>query len=80
MIYIYIYIYDIYISPPINLMSRVFTICLLDRGSNPSQVIQKTLKMVLDASLLKSQDYNILIKGKVEQFRERSSTLPNNTV
>ena len=32
--------------------------------------------MVLDASLLKTQHYKVRIKGKVEQSRERSSTLP----
>ena len=35
--------------------------------------IPKTLKMVLDASLLKTQHYKVRIKGKVEQSRERSS-------
>ena len=29
--------------------------------------------MVLDASLLNTQQYKVRIKGKVEQFRERSS-------
>ena len=29
--------------------------------------------MVLDASLLNNQHYNVMIKGEVEQFRERSS-------
>ena len=32
--------------------------------------------MVLDASLLNTQHYKERIKGKVEQSRERSSTLP----
>ena len=41
-------------------------------GSIPGQVIPKTLKMVLDASLLNTQHY----KGKVEKSRERSSALP----
>ena len=31
--------------------------------------------MVLDASLLTTQHYNVRIKGKVEQSRERSSAL-----
>ena len=39
-------------------------------------VIPKTLKMVLDTSLLNSQQYKVRIKGKVEQSRERSSALP----
>ena len=32
--------------------------------------------MVLDASLLNIQQYKVGIKGKVEQSKERSSTLP----
>ena len=47
-----------------------------DLGSNPGRVIPKTLKMVLDTSLLNTQQYKVRIKGKVEQFRERSSALP----
>ena len=45
-------------------------------GSIPGRVIPKTLKMVLDTSLLNTQQYKVCIKGKVEQFRERSSALP----
>ena len=45
-------------------------------GSIPGRVIPKTLKMVLDTSLLNTQQYKVLIKGKVDQTRERSSTLP----
>ena len=41
----------------------------------PSRVIPKTLKMVLDTSLLNSQQYKVRNKGKVEQSRERSSAL-----
>ena len=37
---------------------------------------QRLLKMVLDTSLLNTQQYKVRIKGKVEQSRERSSTLP----
>ena len=37
---------------------------------------QRLKKMVLDASLLNTQQYKVGIKSKVEQFRERSSTLP----
>ena len=32
--------------------------------------------MVLDTSLLNTQQYKVRIKGKVEQSRERSSALP----
>ena len=45
------------------------------RGSIPGRVIPKTLKMVLDTSLLNTQQYKVRIEGKVEQSRERSSTL-----
>ena len=45
-------------------------------GSIPGRVIPKTLKMVLDTSLLNTQHYKVRIKGKVEQFSERSNALP----
>ena len=45
-------------------------------GSIPGQVIPKTFKMVLDTSLLKTEQYKARIKGKVEQSRERSGSLP----
>ena len=56
-------------------MSRVFTDGTGDQGSIPGQVIPKTQKMVLDATLLNTQHYKVGIKGKVEQSRERSSAL-----
>ena len=56
-------------------MVRVFANDPGDRGSIPGRVIPKILKMVLDASLLNTQYYKVLIKGKVEQSRERSSAL-----
>ena len=40
------------------------------------RVIPKTQKMVLDASLPNTQYYQVWIKGKMEQFREKSSALP----
>ena len=39
-----------------------------DLGSIPGRVI-KTLKVVLDTSLLNTQQYKVRIKGKVEQSR-----------
>ena len=51
-----------------------------DRGSIPGGVIPKTQKMVLDAPLLNTQHYKVGIKGKVEQSRERSSTLSYTSV
>ena len=47
-----------------------------DVCSIPGHVILKTLKMVFDTSLLKTQQYKVRIKGKVDQSKERSSTLP----
>ena len=40
------------------------------------RVIPKTLKTVLDTSLLNIQQYKVRIQGKVEQSRERGSALP----
>ena len=57
-------------------MSRVFTNSPGDQGSIPGCVILKTQKMVLDASLLNTQNYKVQIKGKVEQSKERYSALP----
>ena len=60
----------------IGIMVRVFANSPGDLGSIPGRVIPKTLKMILDASLLNTQHYKVRIKGKVEKSRERSSTLP----
>ena len=49
-------------------------------GSILRRVIPKTFKMVLDTSLLNTQQYKVRIKGKVEQSRERSSALPYTSV
>ena len=69
-LFIYIYIYNIGVAV------RVFANGPGHLGSIPGRVIPKTQKMVLDASLLNTQHYKVRIKGKVEQSRERSSTLP----
>ena len=60
----------------IGLVGRVLAIGLGDMGSIPGRVIPKTLKMVLDTTLLNTQQYKVRIKGKVEQSRERGSALP----
>ena len=57
-------------------VGRVFANASGDLGSIPSRVIPKTLKMVLDTSLLNAQQYKARIKGKVEQSREMSSAHP----
>ena len=41
---------------------------------------QKTQKMVLDATLLNTQQYKVRIEGKVEQTREWSRALPYTSV
>ena len=55
---------------------RVFSNGLGDLGSIPGRVIPKTLKMVLDTSLLNTHHYKVCIKEEVEQSRGRSSALP----
>ena len=59
-----------------GLVGRVFANGPRELGSIPDCIIPKTLKMVLDTSLLNTQHYKVCIKGKVEQSWERSSTLP----
>ena len=51
-------------------IKRVFANGPGDLGSIPSRVIPKTLTMLLNTSLLNTQQYKVHIKGKVEQSRE----------
>ena len=62
------------------LVGRVFAIGPGDLGSILGHVLPKTLKRVLDTSLLSTKQYKVRIKGKVEQSRERSNTLPYTSV
>ena len=64
----------------IGLVGRVFAYGPGDLGLIQGGVIPKTLKMVLDTSLLNTQQYKVRIEGKVEQSRERSSALPYTSV
>ena len=64
----------------IGLVGRVFNNGPGDLGSIPSRIIPKTLKMVLDNSLLNTQQYKEHIKGKGKQSRERSHALSNTSV
>ena len=64
----------------LKLSSIVFASGPGDQGSVPGQVLSKTQRMVLDAALLNTQHYKVLIKGKVEQSREWSSALPYTSV
>ena len=70
--FFFIFTFD---KPP-GLERRVFANGPVDLGSIPGRVIPNTLKMVLDTSLLNTQQFKVHIKGKVEQSRERTSTLP----
>ena len=69
-----------YQTKPIGIMVRVFANGPGDLGSISGRVITKTLKMVLNTSLLNTQQYKVRIKGKVEQSRERGSALPKTSV
>ena len=64
----------------IGLVGRVFANGPEDLGSIPGRVIPKTLKMVLDTSLLNTHQYKVYIKGKVEKSKERSSAYSNTLV
>ena len=62
------------------MMVRVSANDTRDLGSIPGRVILKTQKMVLDVSFLNAQQYKVRVKGKVEQSKERSGTLPYTSV
>ena len=64
----------------IGLGGSMFANGLGDLGSMPGRIIPKTLRMVLDTSLLYTQQYKVCIEGKVEQSRERSNALPYTSV
>ena len=91
MFYIYRYIYIVILQRKIQFSNeiknlgrirdigpavRVFANGPGDLGSIPGRVIPKTLKMVLDTTLLNTQHYKVQFKGKVEQSWEWSSALP----
>ena len=58
----YIYIDYMFYNRLIGLMGSVFTNGPGDLGSIPGHVIPNTLKMVLNTSLLNTQQYKIRIK------------------
>ena len=64
----------------IGQMGRVFANGPGEMGSIPDLVIPKTLKMVINTSLLNTQQYKVRIKSKVEQSRARSRALPYTSV
>ena len=67
-------------EPVIGLVGRVFANCPRAWGSILGRFIPKTPEMVLDTSLLNTQQYKVRIKGKVEQSREMSSVFPYTSV
>ena len=56
------------------IMVRVFTNGPGDQNLILGRIIPKTQKMVLDTSLVNTQNYKVRIKAKMKQSRERSST------
>ena len=62
------------------MLVRVFSNGPGNLASISGRVIPKNQQMVLDISLLNTQEYKAGIKGKVEQYRERSSALLNTLV
>ena len=66
---LYIYVNMLHIIDEFGLGVRVFA---NSPDPIPNRVMPKTLKMILNTSLLNTQRF----KGKVEQSREWSSALP----
>ena len=60
----------------ISPVGRVFANSPWDLNSIPDRVIPKTLKMVIDTSLINTQQYKVRINGQVGQSREMSCTFP----
>ena len=60
----------------IGLVGRVFVNGPGDPSSIPGRVIPNTFKMVLNATLLNTQQYKVRIKDELEQSNERRSALP----
>ena len=61
-------------------MSRAFANGPGDRGSILDGVIPKTQKMGLHVAVLNTEHYTVRIKGKVEQSKDWSSSLPYTSV
>ena len=78
--YLYLLSEEFYVCVPIGLVGRVIANGPQDLGSIPGHVMPKALKMVLDASLLNTQQYKVRIKDKVGQSGERRSALSYTSV
>ena len=59
-----------------DLVGRVFTNGPGDLSSIPCRVIPNTLKIVLDTSLLNTQQYKVRIEGKGSNPRKRVAPFP----
>ena len=67
---------DMAFNQLIGLVGRVFANDPRNLGSIPGRIIPMTQKILLDATLLNTLQYKVHIKGKLEQSREKGSTLP----
>ena len=78
-LYIYIYIYIIYSG---SLVKWIECSPMIRETRDQSQVAsyQRFKKILLDTSLLNTQQYKLHIKGKEEQSRKRCSALPYTSV
>ena len=74
--YVYVYLKSLCIV----LVGTVFANGPIDRDSIAGRILAKTQNKVLDASLLYTQHFKVRIKGKVEQSREKRSTLSDTLV
>ena len=68
--------FDILDCVLVGQMGWMFANDLGDLCSIPGRVVPNTFKMVLDTSLLNTQQYKVRIKDKMGQSRERSCALP----
>ena len=64
---------------PFDQIGKVFANGPGDQGSIPGRIIPNT-QMVINTSLLNTQHYEVRIKGKVKQSKERSIAFPNTSV
>ena len=64
----------------LNIYTRVMNEWSGRPGFNPRSRHTRDLKMILDTSLLNTQQYKVRIQSKVEESWERSSALPNTSV
>ena len=63
-------------TSPDNVHAYIYYIYIYIYIYIPGHVISKPLKVVLDTSLLNTQQYKLRIEGKLKQCKERSNSLP----